>query len=54
MIEVVVLYIVLGITGIYGVKKAADVYQGLDENDVVRYEKCVEAAEKVKECKDLE
>lgn len=54
MIEVVVLYVVLGLTGIYGIKKGAEIYVQADEYDVTRYEACVNAAEKVKECKDLE
>lgn len=54
MITLIVLYVVIGIGGSYGIKKTADVYLHLDDNDAKRYESCVNKATTVKECEDLE
>lgn len=54
MITLIVLYVVIGIGGGYGIKKGADVYLHLDDNDVKRYESCVNKAENLKQCGDLE
>jgi len=54
MLTVIVLYVVLGITGIYGMKEGSRAYLHLDDNDVARYEACIEITKEPKECKDLE
>lgn len=54
MIAAIVLYAVLGLTGIYGTSKVVDTYTHLDDNDTRRYEKCVEHAGDVSQCRSLE
>lgn len=54
MIEVVIIYIVLGFGSGYVVKKGTEVYLHTDDNNTKRYEVCVKAADSVNECTRLE
>lgn len=54
MITLVVLYVVAGIAGMYGLKTGVDTYTHLDDNDTRRYEKCVAKASDVSDCRGLE
>jgi hypothetical protein len=53
-LEIVILYIGLGLVGAFGVNKGVEVYKHHNNTDVAFYEACVKHAKEVKECRNLE
>jgi hypothetical protein len=53
-IEIVIMWIGLGLVGGFVVDKGVGLYKHNDNNDVAMYEACVKYAKEVKECRNLE
>jgi hypothetical protein len=53
-IEIIAIWIGLGIAGSFGVSKGAEIYKHLETLDADRYSQCVKHADTVRECRGLE